>query len=183
MEAKAALGVLEDRKGNDVVCHSHITKILKTHTKIGTKCTEPFSGCTQKRHERDRVRTFSQSFLLQLERFQGEMNAVSVQKNGFDVTLNPRLCQGKNQLDLRKFVRVGGEVKVNGVVVSVERGETQDHTLSSMERRDHHFGYVVFERMREFQHFLFFMSLLCYSNFKNINVSLTRNQGSSAHRL
>ena len=58
------------------------------------------------------------------------MNAVSVQKNGFDVTLNPRLCQGKNQLDLRKLVRVGGEVKVNGVVVSVERVEKHKIILS-----------------------------------------------------
>jgi tetratricopeptide (TPR) repeat protein len=72
VEAKAALGVLEDRKGNvRCVTYSHITNILKTHTKIGTKCSEPFSGCTQKRHERDRVRTSGESFLLQLERFQG----------------------------------------------------------------------------------------------------------------
>ena len=55
---------------------------------------------------------------------------MSVQKNGFDVTLNPRLCQGKNQLDLRKLVRVGGEVKVNGVVVSVERVEKHKIILS-----------------------------------------------------
>jgi len=77
VEAKAALGVLEDRKGNvrrSRVSPQRNTFSKHTHTTrkhIGTKCTEPFSGCTQKRHERDRVRTSGESFLLQLERFQG----------------------------------------------------------------------------------------------------------------
>ena len=110
------------------------------------------------------------------------MNAVSVQKNGFDVTLNPRF---RNQLNLKKLVRAGGEIKVNGVVVSVERVEKHKIVLSRRWSGETITSGTWCSSAKRENFNIFSFSCLYYATqISRISiVSLTRNQGSSAHSI
>ena len=112
VEAKAALGVLEDRKGNVRAALQHF---LAAQKGSGTNATVNVHLANHYFYSwKDSVKI---------------KDCASVNKNGFEITMTSEFRDRQPDTNFKTLVRPGGELKLNRVVMAVESVEKHKITL------------------------------------------------------